>query len=331
MFQFTSFPRHLRIHSCRHALRLARGPTLKQKSYEQSLQSQSNIAQIDHHFSIFNDSVTKVVDVGYAPGTWLEYAKEKLLQIHLVDPDAIHSKCTFIGTDILCGSPIPGTTTTQGNIYSQSVHNNIITLLKEAAFRRIYPMAADDTAESTTSYLLKELQESQLESELDDLTAAFNEFSVDDKQAMNKLMGPKMYQADVIMSDLCSPFLQTAHFFSNTYARPYIRSTTNQALRQPTLNAQKASIDLAEAALLLCFDALVKDGTFVAKLAQVDLADPEVELFHSRLEKVFKKVQRWNPRGRTSSKRSHIDDLYFIGKLKRDYSIDKYKVFDVST
>lgn len=328
MFQLTPFPRHLRLIFCRHALQFAKGPTIKQKFYEQSLQSQYAIAQIDHHFSIFNENVTKVVDVGYVPGTWLEYAKEKLLQIHNVEPDAINTKCTLIGADILTGSPISGTITTQGNIYSQSVHDTIVSLLKESEFRRINSAGA--SPDPSTSYLTKELEETQLESELDDLTAAFNEFSIDDREQIKKLMGPKMYQADLIMSDLASPFLQTAHFFNNTFSRPYIRSSTNPVLRQPIVNPQKASIDLAEAALLLCIDALVKDGTFVARLAKVDFADPEVELFHSRLEKVFRNVQRWNPRDRVSSQRSHIDDLYFIGKLKRD-SMDKHKVFDISS
>lgn len=328
----------LQILICQHALRFSRyalnfsrKPTRKQKIYEQGLQSQSNIAQIDHHFSIFNETVTKVVDVGYVPGSWLEYAKLKLLKVHHVDPDVINTKCTLIGTDIICGSPIPGTITTQGNIYSQSVHDNVISLLKEAAFRRWNPSADGNSPDTDNSYLLKELQETHLEAELDGLAAAFNEFSLDDKEGMKKLLGPKLYQADVIMSDLATPFLQNAGFFNNTYARPYIRSSTNEALRQPTTNSQKASIDLAEAALLLCFDALVKNGTFVTRLAQVDFADPEIELFQSRLEKIFKQVERWSPREKIFSETSHVDDLYFISKFKRDYSIDKYAVFGVST
>lgn len=319
----------LRPWSRKYALIFARKPTRKEKIYEQKLQSQSNIAQIDHHFSIFNENVTKVVDVGYVPGTWLEYAKEKLLQIHNVDPEQINSKCTLIGTDILCGSPIPGIIATQGNIYSQAAQSNVISLLKEAAFRRMYSQADFEIENAGFSYLLKEIQESHLESEINGLTAAFNEFIINDEAELKKLMGPKLYQADVIMSDLAFPFLQNIGFYNNTYARPYIRSSTNELLRQPLSNAEKASIDLSEAALILCFDALVKNGTFVTRLAKVNLADPEIDLFQSRLERVFKFVRRWNPRGRTTSESTEIDDLYFICKFKRDYSVDKHAVFGI--
>lgn len=320
----------LRQWSRAYASTFARKPTRKQKIFEQNLQSQSTLAQIDHRFNILNERVTKVVDIGYVPGTWLQYAKERLLQIHEVELEAVSSKCTFIGTDLLCGDPIPGVVTTQGNIYSQSVHDNVVALLKESAFRRMYPAAPQTSLASETSYLLKELLETSLESELDGLAAAFNEFTVDDGNEMKNLIGPKMYQANLVLSDLAAPFLQNSGFYNNTYGRPYIRSSNNQVLRHASTTAEKAPIDLAEAALLLCFDALVKDGTFVARLAKVDLSDPELTLFQSRLEAVFHKVYKWNPRGKTTSDQPHVDDLYFICKSKRDYFVDKHKVFGVN-
>lgn len=266
------------------------------------------------------------MDLGYVPGTWLEYAKLRLSQIHNILFEEITKKCTFIGTDLLCGNPIPGVLTTQGNIYSQSVHNNVVGLLKESAFRTLYP---NQTIGADTSYLLKEIMETNLESELDTLTIALSEFSMEDAKQMKKLVGPKMYQANLVMLDLSAPFLQNSGFYNNTYARPYIRLSNNQVLRHASAVPEKAPIDLAEAALLLCLDGLSKNGTFVARLAKVDLSDPELDLLESRLDMAFGEVHRWNVRGRTSSESSHVDDLYFICKGKRDYFVDKHEVFGV--
>lgn len=312
-----------------YASSFSKKPTWKQKLFEQTLQSQTTISHLDNTHRIFTPDVTKVVDVGYAPGFWTEYAKERLLRLHSVDLEAVTSKCTFVGIDLILGDPIPGVITTQGNIYSQGVQSNVLSLLKEAAFRKMWADHAMDSDGTETSYLLKELHETQLEQEVDELADSLEHLALDEKAQMRKLMGPKMYQADVIMSDLSVPFLQSLGFFNNTYSRPHIRSATTPELRLAYENPGKASIDLAEAALILCFDSLVKGGTFVVRLANVNLADPEIALFQSRLDKVFKSVERWNPRGRTVSEHREISDLFFICKIKRDYSVDKYEVFGV--
>lgn len=312
-----------------YALAQSKKPTRQQKIDETNTHSQSKLLLLDHRFDLFNQTVTKVVDLGYAPGNWISYARNTLLQFHDVSPEKIHSKCTLVGLDIIFTQPPPGTVGTQGNIYSQAAHDNIINLLKEAAFRRINP-DAKLTQDFQNSYLLKEIEESRFEAEMGELAAAFNDLSVapnDDHLA--NLVGYKQYQADVILSDLSAPFLQDRGFFSNTHTKPYIRSSSNKLLRMPLSEPTKACFDLAEAALLLCCNALVKEGKFVLRLAKVDLADPELFLLETRLRRVFNGVTRWSYCGTTKSVLLRTQELFLICEDKKDYVADKYKVFDI--
>lgn len=293
---------------CRMASSSAK-PTRLQKLVEAAYTAHSTIAALDRHFNLFRPSVHKVVDLGFAPGHWLTYARDALLHVHGVATERIADKCTLIGLDLLFAQPPAGTICTQGNVFSESAHRAVVELLQDAAMRRLRALSEPEL------YIQKEAAETELESEVSHLTRAFGDLAVADP--LHKLMGPKMYQADVVLADLGAPFLQELGFFNNTHSRPYIRGSR---LRVP----EKGAIDMAEAALLLCCTALGKNGTFVVRLARVDLADPELGLLERRLDKVFANVTRW-----PSKPPVGIDDLYFVCENKRDYMADKYEVFDV--
>lgn len=286
-------------------------PTRQQKIAEAGFSAYSAIAALNHRYQLFNPNVTKVVDLGFAPGHWLTFARDALVLVHNVPIEEIHSTCTLIGLDILFAQPPMGTISTQGNIYSQAAHTAIEGLLKDAAFRRLRGILAPD------SYVAKESAESELEEQVSSLTRAFGDLSVDG--SLDQLMGPKMYQADVVMADLGAPFLQDLGFFNNTHTKPYIR--TGRRLHTP-----KSTIDMAEAALLLCCTALGKNGTFVVRLAGVELEDVELELLELRLRIVFNTVSRWAPSG---ARLLGLGELYFVGEGKRAYKADKYEVFGV--
>lgn len=286
-------------------------PTREQKIAEAGFSAYSAIAALNQRYNLFNPKVTKVVDLGFAPGHWLAYARDALLRAHNVPLDEIHNKCTLIGLDILFARPPTGTISTQGNIYSQSAHTAVEELLKDAALRRLRGTWTPD------SYVAKETAETELEDQVSSLTRAFGSLAMDD--SLDLLMGPKMYQADVMMSDLGPPFLQELGFFNNTHTKPYIRTG-----RKP--HTPKSAIDMAEAALLLSCTSLRKNGTFVVRLTGVDLADPELRLLELRLEKVFDSVSPWAPNG---VRLLGIGELYFVGEGKKAYTADKYEVFGV--
>lgn len=288
--------------------------TRRQKILNQNYAALSSIAQIDKRFSVFHSKVTKVVDLGYVPGNWLQYASERLQKIHGLDEDQILSKCTLLGLDLLCGGPIPGTITTQGNIFSQAVHNNVVGLLQEAAFRHMRAGVVRDPAES---YISKEGEETSLENEVSGLGRAFAGES-GDREKLRSLIGRQAYQADVVMLDLGVPYLQNSGFYNNTYGRPYIRSGTSEVLRGKD---SRASIDMAEAALILSFDALVKGGTFVVRLARVPHGDPELRLLCHRMDKVFEHVEPWQP--------AQHADMFVVGRGKRAWVVDRREVFQV--
>lgn len=286
-------------------------PTRQQRIDEAAFSAYSVIAALNHRYNLFHPKVTKVVDLGFAPGHWLAYARDTLLNAHNVPLEEIHNTCTLIGLDILFARPPTGTISTQGNIYSQSAHTAVEQLLKDAAFRRL---RGSTTLES---YVAKESAETELEQEVSSLTRAFGDLHVD--SSLDRLMGPKMYQADVVMADLGVPFLQELGFFNNTHTKPYIRTG-----RKP--HSPKSVIDMAEAALLFCCTALGKNGKFVVRLAGVHSEDIELKLLELRLEKVFGTVSQWMPNGVGLL---GMGDLYFVGEQKKAYTADKYEVFDI--
>lgn len=285
--------------------------------------ARSKLYQLDTRFDLFNEKVSNVVDLGYAPGNWLSYARDALLVAHNIDPERIYQKCTLVGLDIVIGNHPLGSFTTQGNIFSKLAHKNVTKLLKEHAYRRL--AVQNGILQHTGN---KGNGEFTLDSEMAKISEMFLNLDIND-EALESIMSIQDYQANLVLSDMSNPFLQDKGFFNNTTSRPYIRSSTNPALRHHTSDPLKSSIDTADAALLLCCDVLAKGGTFLIRLSRVDLADPELLLLEQRLKKTFLEVNKWNPEGVTESEKLIILELYFVCKHKTEHIADKYEVFDV--
>ncbi|KAM9909888.1 hypothetical protein OXX69_005006 [Metschnikowia pulcherrima] len=309
--------------------------TRQERINEARYTAQSNLDKIDAEYEIFTKKVTKVVDVGSAPGTWLRHTRNRLSQIHNMKHEELHKMCTVIGVDLLFCQPPKGTFFTQGNIYSQNTHTQVEHLLKESAFRLLKQKSTghsgtlDNSAFSDmeVSYIQKEANEAQLDASLSELAGELGDLALTES---NFDILKHTFQADLVLSDLGTTPLQESGFHNNTLSKPFIRSSQNKMLRLPWDFPEKASIDMAEAALLLCGSVLTKGGTFVVRLSMVDLSDPELELLEKRLSLVFESVSRWSDNGRTHSDTPRHQNLFMICENKRDHMIDKYEVFGVT-
>lgn len=286
--------------------------------------ARQEIQHLDRSFDLLNRSVTRLVDLGSGGGNWLDYARMKLLNVHKVDADDLYKKCTLIGFDLLAVKPPRGVYYTQGNIFSQSSHQTIIKLLQESSLK-IKRGQLSEKDGSELSYLEKEKRGSKLETELDSINNAMLNLSI--KEGSNESHLPDTYQADVILSDFSFPQLQDSGFFNNTQSKPYIRSSSNKVFRLTLSHPEKASLDLADAALILCCEALKKGGKLALRLNQIDLADPELNLLESRLLKVFTRVMRWAPDGSIESHKSKTLNMFLVCDDKMDHLADKYEVF----
>lgn len=312
-----------------HPLRVLRSirlnSTKKKKSRKEIMDdedrfSYSSIYRIQQEFGILNEGVKRVVDLGFAPGNWLQYAQNELLRVHKIDPFKLNTKCTVIGFDLLfCQAP-KGTHSIQGNIYSQRAQLEIADYLKKRSF--LILEAEKESERSPSSDVNK------LEDDISKLTTKLSSLAIENSLSLfDQEMDLHLYQADLILSDLSAVYLQREGYFNNTMSKPFMRSRENAILRQPLSNPHKSHLDLADAAMLLCCDVLAKNGTFVLRLADINPKDPELLLLERRLKKMFSSVERW--------RMGHLDhllsvtELFFICLGKKSTTIDKYDLFDV--
>lgn len=288
---------------------------------EQDRFSHMSISQLDKEFDLFNDTVTRMVDLGFAPGNWLLYAQKRLSEVYSVEPHKLNTICTVVGFDILfCQAP-KGTYSIQGNIYSQNAHSNILDLLK----KRTYIL---EEARKKSKLNSESSTKDNIEADITRLASKVSSLTIENKLAyFDQDMDLGRYQADLILSDLTTAFLQRDGFFNNTMAKPFIRSRENELLRQPLVNPHEAHLDLADAAMLLCCDSLAKNGTFVLRLADVRPGDQGLGLLQRRLEKMFQSVERW--RFNHVDPRLSLKEVFFICKKKLHKTYDKYDLFDV--
>lgn len=278
------------------------------------------ISRLDQKFNLINEKITKVVDLGFAPGNWLRYIQMQLLHFHNIDPVKLQTKCTVVGLDLLFCQPPPGTYSIQGNIFSQNAHSNVLDMLKKRSFLLKEARNIQEAQNSGS--------EKSSEEELSALANGINSLTVDSELAyFDPEVDLSLYQADLITSDLAAAYLQRGGYFNNTMSKPYARTRTNEILRQPLTNPHKALLDLADAAMLLCCKTLAKNGTFVLRLADVRLEDPELQLLETRLKKVFEIVIPWQLKRLKLQLPS--SELYFICQKKKKEIADKHELFDV--
>ncbi|KAK6203296.1 FtsJ-like methyltransferase-domain-containing protein [Scheffersomyces amazonensis] len=288
----------------------------------------TDISRIDKQFNIFNRSVRKVLDLGFMPGNWTDYAKKRLLQFHDLDEEHFHNKCHIVGFDLLYGTPPPGISSIQGNIYSKLSHENILNHFKEIALRDILKTGIV-REDSENSYYYKELNESLLEHEVQLINSSLNRINTtwDDqsltkkKQIANKLLKTIDYRPDVILSDLGKPFIQAGGFYSHTITRPHQRIASNAPINRISDKYNKSGIDLADASLMVVCNTLKPHSKFVVKINGININDPELNSYKKKLYKVFNEVNMWTPN-------ESAEILYFVGSDKKhDSRYDVNEIF----
>lgn len=273
------------------------------------LQASSNarsvLSQAHAAHRLFNPTVHSVVDFGYSPGNWLLFARDALADCHHVTPEKCASVLSLVGVDKIHTTAPPGTFCTQGNIFSKNTHSNIVSILKDNAYRQFRErMEKTDGDRSPFDYV------SGINHE-EDLIGARLEWE--------RVTSHRQWQADVVLSDLGPPFLQTYGFYANTISQPHIRSAVHLHLRD------QHPVDLADAALVFCCDHLRRGGSFFVRLpllvAADGLPDPDVVLFRARLRRMFANVHEWPARDVL------LSDQYFLALGKADHVADKRMVF----
>lgn len=278
--------------------------------------NQSKLYHIDSDIGIFNSKVTKVLDLGYVPGNWLQFSKFRLCDIHGLEESKIATKCCLLGFDILFGTPPMGTSTIQGNMFSKTAHKSIENHFKDYELKRQLRLRSE-SQDFQRSYFAKEQADNHVEEEISHLEETLEKTS---------LIEEFNYKPQVILSDLGSPFLQERGFFNNTNSRPYYRFFSNNALKQPIIDKLKSSFDLADACMVLTCDILEKHGTLVLRLPRISKDDPELLIIKNRLQLIFEEVIEWCI-DREAWENIPAGELFFICKNKCDDSADKRKVF----
>lgn len=312
-----------------------KGKKLRQDRIDKiNMESHTKLYYIDNKFNIFNSNVKKVLDLGYVPGNWSQYAKFRLCQIHGLEEEDFHKKCHMVGFDLLFGNSIKGISSIQGNIYSKSSQQHIIDHFKGLTKLKEFDPEWNNDNES---YFVKE---ANIEEELSELDREMRNMTLEShndlkriKRHSNIINDLSSYGTDLILSDLGTPFLQLHGFFNNTTTRPYIRFNSNKALQKPITATLKSSLDLADASLLLTCKLLKPGGTFLVRLPEVNLNDSELEFYEQKLHKVFNTVKTWHKNGLGINKSStpfeepDINELFFVCKDKKEAKIDTDNLF----
>ncbi|EGW30473.1 uncharacterized protein SPAPADRAFT_157554 [Spathaspora passalidarum NRRL Y-27907] len=280
----------------------------------------NSLETIDMEERIFDKSVTKVVDTGYVPGNWMRYTLERLSELHGVDEEKLYKKCYVLGVDLLFQTPPNGVSTIQGNIFSKLTHKSVITQLRQWTELNKQQKRKKDNDEEIDpkSYITKEQEELKLEHEITGIENKLENLSLDE------------YRADVVLSDLARPFMQSTGYYNNSMNTPYLRTYQNEPLKQVLTKPDKACIDLADAALMLACRALRPGGTLVLRLETVRTGDPETDLLRRRLDMVFNHVHIRRTDNSRGFSRDGDHELYYICRNKRkDGEYDIRTIFNL--
>ncbi|KAJ5760064.1 hypothetical protein N7520_007220 [Penicillium odoratum] len=213
------------------------------------------LLQIDEKYHIFKRGQT-VVDLGYAPGSWSQVAVSK------IQPNG-----RVLGVDIIPAQPPKGVSTIQGNFLAPEIQAYIQDFLRSPDRGR--PRQPGDAGLS----LLE--PGAPMRSSDPDISAVEND---------------KILQrtVDVVLSDMCEPWLQTSGFWKRSLSNPYNRmmNTSGNNFRD-----HAGSMDLCHAALKFSSDVLKTGGHFVCKFYP-GAEDKELE---QKLKDLFQKVHRLKP------------------------------------
>ncbi|CAL9732996.1 rRNA methyltransferase 2, mitochondrial [Monosporozyma unispora] len=269
----------------------------------QNLRSRAafKLREIDDKYKLFTPGkLQNVLDLGFAPGSWSEVARQR------TDP-----KSMILGVDILPCEPPTGVSSLQANILSQKTQELIRLYFGKHA--KLDDMLTDPKNIHETHGYFKPSHEEIIDPEYEHELKAEEEyrevFTPDDK------IPTAQQPIDIILSDMYVPTPRLTGFTNNITNMPYYRlmNTSGVAIRDHLL-----SVDLCDAALVTAIDLLKVNGSFVCKL----YTGKEDNLFEKRMRKVFKTVQRFKP----VSSRMESKEVYFVG-LNKLANVDKFKVF----
>ncbi|KAJ5647543.1 hypothetical protein N7490_003915, partial [Penicillium lividum] len=230
------------------------------------------LLQIDEKYHIFKRGQT-VVDLGYAPGSWSQVGSKwsipprASLTMLQVAVSRIQPKGRVLGVDIIPAQPPKGVSTIQGNFLAPEIQAYIQDFLRSPDRGR--PRQPGDAGVS----LLE--PGAPMRSSDPEISAVEND---------------KILQrtVDVVLSDMCEPWLQTSGFWKRSLSNPYNRmmNTSGNNFRD-----HAGSMDLCHAALKFSSDVLKTGGHFVCKFYP-GAEDKELE---QKLKDLFQKVHRLKP------------------------------------
>ncbi|KAI9828233.1 MAG: 2' O-ribose methyltransferase [Phylliscum demangeonii] len=269
-----------------------------------------------------------VVDLGYAPGSWLQVAVDRTA------PDG-----RVIGIDIIPAQPPKGASTIQGNFLAASVQAEVRKFLRDPDRGRPRPQRifADDDGEHNDGDANKEggkdeaAAEGLTEEDWDERERGY--VDLERHASLESAYGGPATAADgrppsarakeeaegrnvdVVLSDMSAPWEQTTGFWKRSLSAPYSRMMNTSGL---TFRDHVGSMDLCTAALHFCYDTLRTGGHFVCKFYQ----GAEDKAFEKRLKKLFKTVHREKP----EASRNTSKEAYFVA-LRRKNNIPRQEVF----
>ncbi|KAK9460223.1 FtsJ-domain-containing protein [Lipomyces oligophaga] len=251
-----------------------------------------------------------VVDLGFAPGSWSQVAIDKTAPGGRV-----------VGIDLLPCAPPKGGCSIQGNFLDPAVIKMLKEVLSDPDTGRPVQQRSDAfnddgsikayidlerTIEksATNHHYDREVQVKSLEAAMKDMKI---DLGSDPEIAWNTV--------DVVLSDMCEPWITTFNFWLQTLSRPYIRLMNTSG---NTFRDHATSMDLCNAALAFALDTLRPNGSFICKF----YSGKEDSLLERKLQKVFRFVKRYKP----PASRSESKEQYFIA-LERFPNISKREVY----
>ncbi|GME95103.1 unnamed protein product [Ambrosiozyma monospora] len=257
-------------------------------------------------------------NLGAAPGAWNQVEVEKC-----------HPDSKILGVDILPYDPPSGVSTMQANILSKQTHRLIRDFFRKSDQERELKAARTMDIQSSSggtiaSITNESLVASELENDSDERSESHNSNkgtkektikSVEEIEAERENERP----IDVVVSDMYEPFLQVSGYHSRTTNLPYFRMANMTGL---ALKDHLASMDLCDAALIVCCDLLRKNGKCIMKF----FTGEEDKNLEKRLSVVFRKVYRFKPK----ATRPESKECYFICLGKRHDIVNKMDVFKVA-
>ncbi|KAK7908227.1 ribosomal RNA large subunit methyltransferase J [Apiospora marii] len=307
------------------------------------------LVEMDTKFRLFRRGQT-VVDLGYAPGSWSQIAKDR------TKPNG-----RVVGIDLIPAQPPKGVSTIQGNFLSPVVQSLVKDYLVEFAGDRAparpaaAAAAAADSAEVDSEDVASLIRDkpSYIDTERAETAWPIHYDPYEEQEGLKD----EGRLVDVVLSDMSAPWPQTYGFRINTISKAYSDSRMMNTSGMPfrdhagSMVSKAASLllqhhavllsahahththiddllipystqDLCLAALRFASDTLRSGGHFVCKF----YAGAEDKDLEGKLKKMFGKVYREKP----DSSRSESREAYFVAlRRKGDVTIEDVEQGDV--